>query len=149
MWISKIITVQVIKKTVLFWTHGFFNVTKFHACLIRLNLLLFFCLSTTICSFRGLSKDIRYKSHADGIREASVTERTLVRQTVHKGECIPCAFKSSCWWHQTKLGSAWILHSAQPIYWHQVVVDEIKAFIAGPSKENGQLMLICPNPPPQ
>ena len=26
------------------------------------------------------------------------------------------------------------------------MVDEIKAFIVGPSKENGQLMLICPKP---
>ena len=37
--------------------------------------------------------------------------------------------------------------SAKPIYWPQVVVKEITAFISGPSKENRQLMLKRPELP--
>lgn len=80
MWInvSKISTVQVIKKFVLVWTCGFFfNITKFHASLIRLNLLSFFCLSTTICS-------LVYQTKISGIRAMLIegmklllSERTL------------------------------------------------------------------------
>lgn len=35
-------------------------------------------------------------------------------------------------------------HTAKPIHWHQAVVKERKAFVAGPNKENGKLMLKRP-----
>ena len=41
--------------------------------------------------------------------------------------------------------NAW--HTAKPICWHQVVVKKSMTFIAGPSKEDGQLMLKRPEFP--
>ena len=38
-------------------------------------------------------------------------------------------------------------HAAKPIHWDQVVVKENTAFIAGPSKENRQVMLERPELP--
>ena len=60
-----------------------------------------------------------------------------------------CNVDSTWNWEQNKEDLSWpILCTAQPIYWHQVVVKESTAFIGRvPSKKNGQFVLKGPNSP--